>query len=306
MNISHKLGNIWINEEILKRLSFSYEDLSRIITTMSCNKYKDYVSEIIDKDKENLIIQTIKKNPDSIKTYYMPIINNKTWVIEKYESLARLEIEWQIYNPNKFLDIISKNNLDNILTNKVLDNCISKIQNNPWINISININCNNIDNEQLLNRINNLVKNNEIEKWTLSIELLETIWTWKEHNIKLKKIIKDLQKNWIYVLLDDLWSVNSDLKRMIDLQNINIIKIDWWLTQWLSEINLPLEDNKSKEKRIKKACEIITFIVQIAEYQWQKVVAEYVSNKQIFEEIKRLWVNYSQWHYIWKAESDII
>jgi len=300
---SHDWG---IDEEILKRLWLSCEKISKIITSMNCDRYKDYVSDIIDKKKEKLIIQSVKENPESIKAYYMPIINNNTLIIEKYEALARLEIEWKTYEPSEFIDIISKNNLDNILANKILNDCISKLKDNPTINISLNLNCNNINDVSFLTRLFKLVKNKEIKKWALTVELLETISKWKLHDEKLKKLIKNLKNNWIYVSLDDLWSVNSDINRFIELKDVDLIKIDWWLVKWLSEENIKWETNESKIKRIEKTDKIITFIVQIANWQWQKVIAEYVSNEQIFEKIKKLWVDYSQWYYIWKPKKRLI
>jgi len=45
---------------------------------MNCDRYKDYISDIINKKDEELIVKSIRENPESIKSYYMPILNNKT------------------------------------------------------------------------------------------------------------------------------------------------------------------------------------------------------------------------------------
>jgi EAL domain-containing protein (putative c-di-GMP-specific phosphodiesterase class I) len=161
-------------------------------------------------------------------------------------------------------------------------------------------------NNNYINYMKNKLIDNNIWKNRLNVELLESISN-INNNLDLEQIVEIFNSFWVNVFIDDLWTWNSNINRLLNVKNIHSVKIDWWIIQWLSENNLEWESNENKLKRIEKAKEIITLIVQIAENQdpKQKVIAEYVSNKYIFETVKKLWVHYSQWYYIWKASKNL-
>lgn len=288
-------------------LNLSCKQLKKTITTLECKYIKQKIERIQANPKQIQIINTINTNPDSILDYYMPILNNNTWLIEKYEALVRLNLWWKIIYPFDFLSLIENTPLELKVSELMLEKAINKLIQNHWIKISLNLTWNDLANDSYINKMKYLLQKNKIKKWRLNVELLETVSN-TNNGKSLEEIIKIFNSFWVNVYIDDMWTWNSNINRLLHVKNIHMVKIDWWIIQWLSNKNFEWETDEKKEERIQKAKEIITLIVQIAENQEpkQKVVAEYVSNENIFNEVKKLWIHYSQWFYIWEASKDLI
>jgi EAL domain-containing protein (putative c-di-GMP-specific phosphodiesterase class I) len=138
-----------------------------------------------------------------------------------------------------------------------------------------------------------LIKIKNIDSSRVWIEILETIeceWWF------LKNKIDKLKKYWFNISIDDAWVGYSNLNRIIDLDNVDIIKIDWEIVKNL------VHENK-EIVRVSKT--VIKFIVRISHKRWQKVIAEYVENEEIYNIVKDLWVDFSQWYYFSKAKEKI-
>ena len=83
------------------------------------------IKEHIEAKKNMEIIRMVKIALDNYKivSYFQPIINNKTKVIEKYESLVRLVDETgSVLTPHSFLDISKRGSYYNKITHRVLEN----------------------------------------------------------------------------------------------------------------------------------------------------------------------------------------
>ena len=300
---SKNIKNIYVPSiDQYVNLGLYCEQIQRDIKTLICTDSKN--SEISSSEKAK-IFNVLNNYPESILSYYMPIVNNKTGIIEKYEALVRLKVWNKIIFPWLFLPLIENTPSEPKIIKKILEESIKKLEENPLIKISINVSWNDLENKSLFLNLKKRFKNSNIAEWRLCIEILETVWT-KHNTVELWETVKLFKECWISVLIDDLGSKNSNINRLLSLKNADMVKIDWWIIQWLSTKTNEWESNEEKEIRIQKAHEVITFIVQIANNQWQKVIAEYVSDKQIFEAVKRLWIDYSQWYYIWKADKDLI
>ncbi len=102
--------------------------------TQARNSHKDFgiydpSKKIVKQYENNLkwasIIRESLKN-DRVFPYFQPIINNQTGIIEKYESLMRLQVEdGGIITPSKFLSIAKKSKLYSELSRLIIKKSFS-------------------------------------------------------------------------------------------------------------------------------------------------------------------------------------
>jgi EAL domain-containing protein (putative c-di-GMP-specific phosphodiesterase class I) len=223
---------------------------------------------------------------DKIVCFYQPIVDNQTQKIVKYETLVRLSDNGKIIPPNEFLPIVKTTKLYSQITKTVLKKACEKFKNIDK-KFSVNISIDDIEDDETVEYIIDTIKNNNLGN-KIIFEILETEGI--ENYSKVEKFIDNIKKLNAEFAIDDFGSGYSNFKHILSLK-VDYIKIDGSL------IKDVVKDKKSKI--------IIETIVNFAKKMGAKTIAEYVSSKEIFEEVKKLGIDCSQGYYFGKPSPEI-
>jgi len=256
-------------------------------TSMSfANDYSMHVTKEAEKNLEVIKMVKIALDNYNIVSYFQPIINNKTKLIEKYESLVRLiDQNGNVIAPHAFLDISKKGNYYNKITDRVLENSF-KMLNKVKTKISINISAIDIENEQTSTTIFRLLDEYKSDNDRVIFELLE------DENVKNFKIFKGfIQKvktRGVLIAIDDFGTGYSNFERLLEFEP-DILKIDGSIVKNINK------DNYNRN--------IVETIVSFAKSQNIETIAEYVENEEIFNLLNEIGVTYSQGYYFGKPKT---
>ena len=265
-----------------------YEDakcgLEEAISKKMLIKYANdsSIQEHIEAKQNMEIIKMVKIALDNYKivSYFQPIINNKTRIIEKYESLVRLvDEEGNVLSPFAFLDISKKGSYYNKITHRVLENSF-KILEHISTKISINLSSLDIEKEETREILYELLERYSSDASRIVFELLE------DENVKdfavIKSFIKRVKKLGVMIAIDDFGAGYSNFERLLEFEP-DILKIDGSLIRNIAN------DGYSRN--------IVETIVTFAKKQNIITIAEFVENEEIFRILYDLGVDYSQGYY---------
>jgi len=248
------------------------------------------IKEHIEAKKNMEIIRMVKIALDNYKivSYFQPIINNKTKVIEKYESLVRLVDETgSVLTPHSFLDISKRGSYYNKITHRVLENSF-RILDHISTEISINLSSLDIEKEETRRILYELLEKYEKDTSRVVFELLE------DEDVKdfavIKKFIKKVKKLGVKIAIDDFGAGYSNFERLLEFEP-DILKIDGSLVRNI------VNDDYSRN--------VIETIVSFAKKQKIITIAEFVENEEIFRILYDLGVDYSQGYYFGEPENII-
>lgn len=248
------------------------------------------IKEHIEAKKNMEIIKMVKIALDNYKivSYFQPIINNKTKVIEKYESLVRLVDETgAVLTPHSFLDISKKGSYYNKITHRVLENSF-RILDHISTEISINLSSLDIEKEETRRILYELLEKYEKDTSRVVFELLE------DEDVKdfavIKKFIKKVKKLGVKIAIDDFGAGYSNFERLLEFEP-DILKIDGSLVRNI------VNDDYSRN--------VIETIVSFAKKQKIITIAEFVENEEIFKILYDLGVDYSQGYYFGEPKNII-
>lgn len=285
IRLSYSLGKHMIYEDAKSGLDIA---VSKNIPICSANDFSIKDQELA---KRNLdVIKMVKDALDNcrIVSYFQPIINNATQQIEKYESLVRLiDDHGEVISPYEFLSISKRGSYYNKITKRVLENSFEMLK---AVNtkLSINLSALDIEKDDTREFIFHLLDTHKEHTNRLVFELLE------DENVKdfrsVKNFIKKVKSMGVSIAIDDFGVGYSNFERLLEFEP-DLLKIDGSLIKNI------LTDKYSKN--------IVETIVQFAKRQDILTVAEYVENKEIFELLNDLGVDYSQGYYFGKPESKI-
>ncbi|QDF28565.1 GGDEF domain-containing protein [Halarcobacter anaerophilus] len=231
------------------------------------------------------LLTTLHRNilDKTVEPFFQPIQDNKTSKIVKYEALMRLyDKEGNILMPQTFIEKARKyrlfNKLMEILILKVID-YIKKYK----IDVSINLDYNDILNPTMKNIIIDNIKNSKVGSY-ITVEILESK---KISNYYLvNDFINDLKAFNVKIAIDDFGSGFSNYEHILNI-NTDYIKLDGSL---IKKIDEDIYYNLLKS------------IVLFSKEQNIKIVAEFVSNLKILRYVKSLDIDYSQGYYIGKPQ----
>jgi len=245
------------------------------------NKKLPILKEYEENLKWKKIINKAIEN-DNVIPFVQSIIDNKTKKIEKYECLIRIKDGKNIYTPYHFLEIAKKTYQYETLQQIMIEKCFKKFSQLPY-NFSINISLRDLKNDQFVKYLINKINEYNIAN-KLTIELLEDEELISDK--KINEIVFKLSKMGVKIAIDDFGSGYSNFVYLIKNLPIDTIKIDGTLVKDI------LKDEKLK-KLLKK-------IIEIANEFEFNTVAEFVENEEIYCELKKLNVKYSQGYYFSK------
>ena len=240
------------------------------------------IHDHIEAKKNMEVIKMVKIALDNYKivSYFQPIINNKTRIIEKYESLVRLvDEEGNVLSPYAFLDISKKGSYYNKITHRVLENSF-KILEHITTKISINLSSLDIEKEETRDILYELLERYSLDTSRIVFELLE------DESVKdfavIKRFIQKVKKLGVMIAIDDFGAGYSNFERLLEFEP-DILKIDGSLIKNIAN------DVYSRN--------IVETIVSFAKKQNIITIAEFVENEEIFNILYNLGVDYSQGYY---------
>jgi EAL domain-containing protein (putative c-di-GMP-specific phosphodiesterase class I) len=218
-----------------------------------------------------------------IISYFQPIVNNQTEQIEKYESLVRLvDEDGSIISPYFFLDIAKEGQYYSDITAIVLQNSFNALQ-NTTMNISINLSALDIEKYSTREELYRLLNLYQDDANRVVFELLEDE---NVHDMEvIKEFIAKVKSIGVKIAIDDFGAGYSNFERLLEYQP-DILKIDGSLIKNIETSEYSLA--------------VVKTIVTFAKSQNIKTIAEYAENKEIFEILKSLDIDYSQGYYFGK------
>ena len=241
--------------------------------------------------KDNLsTIQKLKVAllSNKVKIYKQPIMELKSGKILKYECLMRIEDENRnILPPYKFMDILQSMSIYPEYTKTMIYKSFEYFKDKPY-NFSINFAFSDIENTQTIDFLKKMVMKYPETAKKCTIELLENETI---KNIDLVNyFFNEIESFGMKAALDDFGSGYANFSYIFSL-NLDYIKLDGSIVQKV------IQDEKMRV--------LIETVVKMAHSLDMKVIAEFVSSKQIFDFIKKLGVDYAQGYYVGRPEEEV-
>ena len=225
-------------------------------------------------------LRKLKKAIESrrIVPFYQPIVDREGRIV-KHEALVRMiDEDGKIVSPFFFIDVAKKSRLyieiSKIMFNRVLE-AIKKYK----VSISMNLTVEDIDDEEMRNYILEKIKTFEYPH-LLTFEIVENEDI-RESELSKEFLLK-VKEYGIAIYIDDFGSGYANFDYLLNLHP-NGVKIDGSLIKNI------LTDKKSQV--------MVSTLISFAKQSNMKVVAEYVENREIFEMLKEMDVDYFQGYY---------
>ncbi|MDD2698556.1 MAG: EAL domain-containing protein [Arcobacteraceae bacterium] len=250
--------------------------------------YSDEIS--LNKEYENNIkwakkIKYAIEN-DKFVPVFQPIVNNRTGIWEKYESLVRLIDEDKLISPYFFLDISKKTKHYTKITQIMIEKSFEFFKDKD-VEFSINLTIEDILNSDIKTFIFTALEQYQIGKRVVfEIVESESIQNFKD----VLGFIEDIKTYGAKIAIDDFGTGYSNFEYLVKL-NADYIKIDGSLIK-------DLASNKTSQIVVKN-------IVNFANDLGMKTIAEFVENESILEKLKELGVDYSQGYHFSQPRREI-
>lgn len=271
------------NDNILTKAEFA----SRLAKKNNQNIFiLDENISIYNKLKDNRTLVKNLKNAllkDNLLVFGQKIINNHTNVV-KYETLMRIRLDDNsIISPFYFLEQAKKAKLYLSMTRTLVRKACEYFKDTNT-EFNINLTLEDLKDSYTINQIfETIIKTNTAKQITFEIVESEGIEEFEEVN----NFIKNAKKLGCKIAIDDFGTGYSNFEYTIKL-DIDIIKIDGSLIKDITQ-------DKNLEIAVKT-------IVNFAKALNITTVAEYVHNKEVYEFVKNLGIDYSQGYYLHEPE----
>ena len=253
------------------------------------NKIKISVYEenanIEKKYKENIAMATSIREAlidNRIICHYQPILDIKTNKINKYETLVRMiDKDGNLITPINFLNIAKKTKLYSHITQEVIHQACNTFKDREEA-FSINLSIDDIkDSNTVQEIIKTIIKTNTASRIIFEILESEGIENYEE----VVNFITQIKALGAKIAIDDFGTGYSNFEHILKL-NVDYIKIDGSLIKGIQQ------DKKHKI--------IVETIVDFAKKIGSKTIAEFVSDEEIFKNIKEIGVDFSQGYFTGK------
>jgi diguanylate cyclase (GGDEF)-like protein len=256
--------------------------------TSGRNRIEIYDETQKNSNSEMLSLNEIKQaiEDNRVVCYYQKIINTHTKELSHYEALLRIiSKEGEIITPNRILPVIEGTFILRNITKSVLNICYEKLLSNPHIKISVNLNPQDVVNDTILEILKSYARTKNISR-RLGLEIVESDDLINNKNAK-RNILK-LKRFGYKIYIDDFGSGYSNFIYLSEIKT-DCIKIDGTIIKKI------LDDKMSYL--------LVKHVVNFAKDANIKVIAEYVSSKEIYEQVKLLGIEYSQGFYFSKPQA---
>ena len=226
---------------------------------------------------------------DRIIPFYQPIYELETQRITKYEVLMRvLDVHSNILSPDQFLDVLQEMHIYPEVTKLIIKKSFELFSKNT-LEFSINLSFADIINLDTEAFILAIIKQYPEVASRCTFELLENEAI---HNHQEVSAFFDLLHSYgVNIALDDFGVGYSNYETIFKF-DIDYIKIDGSLTESI------LTSSRSKV--------LMESIITVAKKLNAKLIVEFVSSQEIFDEISKMDVDYVQGHHIGKPKSELL
>lgn len=299
-NISEAVLDInEIDFDIFVSISLAYKESSYENAKYGLKKLfktkQDFIiaNGLIKKQKEEAAynLKTLKMIKNAIDNsrifiYYQDIVDNQTQETSKYEVLVRLiNEEGKVLTPYHFLNTAKKAKYYSQITQIVLKYSFEAL-NKTSKDISINLSALDIEKKSTQDYIFELLEEYSSQASRIVFELLEDE-EMKDFNL-IKKFIIKVKSYGVKIAIDDFGAGYSNFERLLDYKP-DILKIDGCLVKNIHKDDYSLN--------------VVETIVAFSKKQNIKTIGEFVENKEIYNVLKRIGVDYSQGYYFSKPKA---
>lgn len=283
---------LWEDKHIYEKLLMTLDN-EKTDVTFYWPWLKDRPSYRENMETLSMVQEALKNN--RIVPFFQPIVDLKTWKVHKYEALVRLiNKDWLFIPPDKFIPNIKNAWRTSDIAIRMVDKTFEFLGKNKGISVSINLYWKDFLDEKIISIIDEKINQyNLSDKQNITFEILEEEFP-EDDNIFLEiwKVLKKLKAEWYKISMDDFWSKSSNFDRawkFIKEWYLDYIKLDWSFIQ-----------NMKKNHFMKDS---IWWIIKWCNNAGIKVIAEYVENEEVLNELKSIWVDFWQWYYFSKPIS---
>lgn len=237
----------------------------------------------LEQNKETMKMVRIIKNAianDQLLPVYHSIVDNQTQEVIKYEALARIrQNDNELLSPFFFIELSKKFKLYPFITKTIIEKAFRDFENESCC-FSINFSFIDIHNKQILEFFYAKLEEHKDVAKRLTIEILET------ENIdnydELLFFREKIKEYGCSLAIDDFGSGYSNWVNVLSLRP-DFIKIDGSLIQNLTQN--------------KQSVNLVRTIISFAQSNGIKTIAEFVCNKELFDIVKDLGIDYSQGYF---------
>ena len=213
---------------------------------------------------------------------YQPIVNCKTGVIDKYETLVRIQRDnGTLIPPNDFLPIAKKTKLYSSITQEVIYQACHTFSNRTE-HFSINLSNSDILDPHTLTTIERILKQTNTAS-RIVFEILESEGI--ENFDEVALFITRMKELGASIAIDDFGSGYSNFENILKL-NVDFLKIDGSLIRNIDQ---------NPRHRI-----VVESIVDFAHRIGIETIAEFVTTEEILNIVTELGITYSQGYYTGK------
>lgn len=230
-------------------------------------------------EKTHELFEAIKY--DRLIPYFQPIVSLQTSEVAKYEVLGRLVTEnGTVHSIGGYLDVIKESKHYSTLTRRMIQKSFAIMHDTPY-EFSINLSIEDVADSETVAMIKHEFHRYPGIAARVVFEILESEAV-SDYG-KISDFIEEMKLLGCKIAVDDFGSGYSNFAHVLNL-DIDIIKLDASLIRYLNQ-------NPN-------ALMIVETIIGFAKRANIKTVAEYVSEKAVFELLQNLGVDYAQGYYV--------
>lgn len=257
---------------------------SVIIFNESLHHEEEYKNNIIWSSKIKKAIEN-----DRIIPYYQPIYNIATKSIKKYESLMRLiDEDGKVVSPFFFLEISKKSKQYFDLTRIMITKVFKKVKENPDIEFSINLSAEDI----MYKELREFIKDQVFQLPSRNKLIFEIVESEGIENFEeMGYFIEWAKEQGIKIAIDDFGTGYSNFSYLIDL-DADYIKIDGSLIK-------DIVNNDAHKS-------VVETIVTFAKKNNMQIIAEYVADQSILDNIIDLNIDFAQGYHLGEPKYDLL
>lgn len=241
-------------------------------------------------EEETILHRMLKEALSShgVIPYYQPIMNVRSGVIEKFETLMRIRQDnGEVISPSEFIEISKKTRLHPYLTREMMDNSFD-IYNVSKADFSINISAEDILNSDISKSIMIAIKNSGFAH-RIVFEILETEGI--SHYDEVLKFIETARSMGCKIAIDDFGDGYSNFEHLLWM-NVDYVKLD-------QSIMGSIDRNPDTQIIVKS-------LVSFTRNMGIKTIAEFVHSESIFQKVKEFGIDYAQGNYIGEPKGELV
>lgn len=221
---------------------------------------------------------------NEIMAYAQPIFNLHDQSIDKYELLVRIKYDNEVHAPSKFIGAArNSGQLYNIFKFMFSQACQQAAKTS--LHYSINISDCELHHESLVEFITNTIAAHKVDPTLLSLEILESHAITQSDEMRDK--IVEIHKLGLEFIIDD-FGVQCSNFGQTEFLPITTLKIDG---SFIEDIH------RSENSQV-----IVKTIQTFAKEKGLKLIAEFVCDEDVYNEIKALGIEYAQGDYLSEAK----